>query len=788
MSNYTNYRKLFLSTIVVVFYLAAGHPAGANWWEQHKMTASDAGAGDRFGMCVSISGAYAIAGAPRDSDNGSDSGSAYVFNREDPNWSEQAKLTASDANAEDKFGLSASISGDYAVVGAPFNDSNGDDCGSAYVFQRTGENWTEQAKLTASDGGAGDYFGYSVSIDGNYVVVGAYGDEPNGETSGSAYVFRRDGTTWTEEAKLTASDGAASDEFGHSVSINGEWAILGARGDDFRIGAAYIFKREGTNWTEHVKLTAPGSANNDYFGHSVSISANYAIVGAYQNAGAGYAFTFKRVGTDWLRQQKLTAADGAYNDRFGWSVSVNNNFAAVGAYHSNNSRGGVYVFERTDAGWMELQEVVSSDIYAFDEFGCSVCVGADCMVVGAYRDDDDGDESGSAYVFGYDETRWGEDEKLAASDGGPGEWFGYRVSKDGDYFIVGARDSAYVFVRAGTGWSEQTKVTVPANIEAVSISGDYTIVGTPYDDDSYGSAYVFHRDGSDWTQQQKLTASDGARADLFGQAVSISGDYAVVGSLYGNGYDGCAYVFKRDGTTWTEEAKLTVTDGNDFDEFGGCVSLSGEYAIVGARNHDFNGKVNSGCAYIFKRSGSSWTQQVKLVQPYIMGGDEFGNAVCISGQYAIVGATRLWGRGGAYIYKREDADWVQDRELFDLDGTTGGKFGYSVSISDDYAVVGVEIDAAVCILRRIGATWTEQIKVRASGGGEGFGRSVSTSNGEVLAGAHGEAGEFGANTGSAYVFKKVCPSLFGDLNSDCCVDFNDFALFVAEWLSGPCCN
>ena len=166
------------------------------WSEQAKLTASDGVADDLFGHSVSIDGDTAVIGAFRDDDNGSNSGSAYVYVRSDGVWSEQAKLTASDGAQDDSFGYSVSIDGDTVVVGA-MDDDNGSGSGSAYVYVRSNGVWSEQQKLTASDGATGDYFGYSVSIDGDAVIIGASGDEDNGNASGSAYVFVRSNGVWS---------------------------------------------------------------------------------------------------------------------------------------------------------------------------------------------------------------------------------------------------------------------------------------------------------------------------------------------------------------------------------------------------------------------------------------------------------------------------------------------------------------------------------------------------------------------------------------------------------------
>ena len=193
-----------------------------------KRTAGDGAGQDEFGVAVSIAGDYAIVGSHKDDDRGTNSGSAYIFMRSEGSWTEQAKLTASDGAEEDDFGARVSITDDYAIVGAPFNRELGLNAGAAYIFNRDTTNWTEQAKLTASDGEAHDALGWSVSIDGDYAIVGATGADGNAVISGAAYVFNRDGEDWLEQAKIFANDGASSDFFGGCVSIDGDYAIIGA--------------------------------------------------------------------------------------------------------------------------------------------------------------------------------------------------------------------------------------------------------------------------------------------------------------------------------------------------------------------------------------------------------------------------------------------------------------------------------------------------------------------------------------------------------------------------------
>ena len=238
-------RRGALGGAMILLLLIPGWSLAQSQTEVAKLTASDAAAFDFFGESVSISGDTALVGAPLDDDAGSDSGSASVFVRSGTTWTQQAKLTAGDAAALDQFGESVSISGDTAVVGAFGDDDAGVNSGSAYVFVRSGTTWTQQAKLTASDAAAGDQFGRSVSISGDTALVGAVGDDDAGSDSGSAYVFVRSGTTWTQQSKLTAGDAAAFDFFGFSVSISGDTVLVGAQGDDdagTASGSAYIFE------------------------------------------------------------------------------------------------------------------------------------------------------------------------------------------------------------------------------------------------------------------------------------------------------------------------------------------------------------------------------------------------------------------------------------------------------------------------------------------------------------------------------------------------------------------
>jgi hypothetical protein len=355
-----------------------------------KLLADDVERADLFGISVAVSGDTAVIAAACDD---SATGAAYVFIRTGSVWSQQQKLTAADGAAYKYFGQSVAVSGDTAVIGATREDIY---TGSAYVFTRTGGVWSQQQKLLVGDGTAGDYFGHSVAVSGDTAVVGASYDN---NKIGSAYVFTRaaDGT-WSQQAKLTAADGAANDHFGCSVSVFGNTVVIGASYDDTQSGAAYVFTRTGGVWSQQQKLTADTRAVGDVFGQSVSVSGETAVVGAYYDddkVGSAYVFT-RTADSTWSQQAKLTADDGAALDRFGWSVSVSGDMALIGAFGDDSVKGSAYVFTRTGGVWSQQQKLLAGDGAAADEFGQSVSVSGDTAVIGALGNDD----KGAAYVFG----------------------------------------------------------------------------------------------------------------------------------------------------------------------------------------------------------------------------------------------------------------------------------------------------------------------------------------------------------------------------------------------------
>jgi len=359
------------------------------------------------------------------------------------------------------FQTAVAVDGDVAIVGAPFDDERGTDAGAAYIYRFNGSGWVQEAKLTASDGTAEEYFGLSVAIDGDVAAVGSFGVHDH-----SVYVYRFNGASWVQEAKLTGSGDPGDNQFGRSVAISGDVMVVGAQTYGLTAGAAYVYRWDGYlgQWVEEGLLhpfDAPYvTSSYKYFGNAVSVSGNTAIIGSYNDThipidgrGSAYVYTFS--GGKWSYQCRLFAP-GTGN--LGQSVSISGDVVVAGSPgtegYVEGKAGSAHVFRRNGDSWVEEARLVPSDSTADDNFGSSVSVSGDIAVIGAHQNDADATKSGSAYIFRFDGNRWVEQAKLTASDASAGDHFGQTVDISGNNVFAGAyrndgggtdARSAYVF-------------------------------------------------------------------------------------------------------------------------------------------------------------------------------------------------------------------------------------------------------------------------------------------------------------------------------------------------------
>ncbi|MCP3903539.1 MAG: hypothetical protein GY715_07865 [Planctomycetes bacterium] len=379
-----------------------------------------------------------------------------------------------------------------------------------------------------------------------------------------------------QASPLLADDAGAGDHFGRAVATAGSVCVIGAHANDDAgpaSGSAYVFSFDGDKWTQSVKLTASDAAGGDEFGTAVAMDGEWILVGARKDddvgANSGSAYLFRHGVDGWSEYGKVLAPDGENNDRFGSSVAISGDTLMVGAKGDDDhgsSSGAIHVFQRTDDAWLHVQKLTASDGSAGDFFGRAAAMTAGYAVFGAYGNDDGGNNAGAAYVFRLGETGWVEEAKFVAPDASNGTLF---------------------------GWS-------------VGISRGVAVIGSPQDGaggPNSGAAYVYRRNGNaGWEFERKLTAPDQAQFDHFGHAVTIADSVIAVGAPFRDGNypdQGAAYLFRYDGAAWYADAMLLAPQAYYWDQFGGATALHGETLIVGVSEDD-SGANNAGSAVSFR--------------------------------------------------------------------------------------------------------------------------------------------------------------------------------------------
>ena len=373
---------------------------GASWQEIQRIFASDGVCEDRFGWAVDFYYDFAVVGIPQADDNGDSSGAACIFRRVNGVWQEYARLAPRDGEVNDYFGWSVAIQKTYVLIGAYGDDENGSMAGSVYVYRIPDCKFIQ--KIVPSDLTASDHFGIDVAVSGSYAVIGAVGDSMMGLASGSAYIYKLENQKWIKQKKITASDAAPFDHFGGSVDISGDYVIVGADGNDdngSRSGSAYIFHGSGIYWSQQKKLLADDGEAGDMFGCSVAIDGQNAVVGAKGDdeghidyMGSAYVFH----GNRWVWQQEAKLIADDVTDHFGWCVDIHDDRVVAGVFYSHTA----YVFQKKLTGWYVEQKFTPDDVQFGDHFGCAVEIKDGLIMIGAFNDKSDVcDQAGTVYIF-----------------------------------------------------------------------------------------------------------------------------------------------------------------------------------------------------------------------------------------------------------------------------------------------------------------------------------------------------------------------------------------------------
>jgi hypothetical protein len=402
------------SFVILAGLLAIPRPLAAQWWLEAQLSEQTPQPDAGLASAVDLDGETAVAGAPGDDTTATNAGAVHVFRRTPSGWMPEAKLYGSDPTNNDNVGVSVAVDGDTLVAGGDANGQAPTSGGEAYVFVRSGTTWSEQARLTGSLVTNGEWFGSSVAVQGDTLLVGAMKEgSPIVVRAGAVYVFERSGTAWAEQDILWARTPADGDEFGADLAIDGDTLVVGAARDDntngTAAGSAWVFLRSGTTWSDGLELLADDGTSGDQFGSSVGIDGDTIVVGARYddpggNAAAGSAYVFVRSGTSWTQQQKLTAANGQLDDRFGSAAAIEGDAVAIGALgddvQGHNFAGSAYLFARSGTQWSQILHFKEPTPAPYNTFGTSVAMQGGRVLIGSAGYDQPGVPSGgTAYVY-----------------------------------------------------------------------------------------------------------------------------------------------------------------------------------------------------------------------------------------------------------------------------------------------------------------------------------------------------------------------------------------------------
>jgi hypothetical protein len=379
---------------IILFYAVICSCAFASWNQGQKITASDGATGDNFGMAVSLSGDYLMIGTPYDVNSGKTCGTVYVYKYNAGTWAKHSILVSSDSANNDRFGSAVCVKGNQAIVGSYYKGSQK---GQAYIFtfSSTTSKWLQTAILSAPSPTNYDQFGFSVAIDGDYAMAGTPQDDENASNSGSVFVYKKNlSGVWSYSAICTASDYELSAYFGCAIAMADPYAVIGARNADYSGiaagGGAYVFKRSGSSWSQLARLSVSGIAMNDHFGKSAAISSNgqYIVVGSPDDSNGS----------------------GLVRD------------------------GSAYVYKLVGSTWVQVQKLRAKDAASYDHFGSAVAIDGNTIAISAPRDSDTDGGTRAVYIFTLSGSTWVQTQKIIVLIG----TLGSGVSIDDDLIAIGA--------------------------------------------------------------------------------------------------------------------------------------------------------------------------------------------------------------------------------------------------------------------------------------------------------------------------------------------------------------
>ncbi len=658
-------------------------------------------AGDDFGDAMAFGLNSLVVGASSDAVGGKKTGTATVYRRVGGVWTFHETLAPFDGDGGDLYGDELVLQGDLLMVGARRHAGTG----AVFVYRWDGSNFLFEQKLTPSDGGNQDNFGFAIDLEGEVAVVGADDNDEQGDRAGAAYVFRHNGSTWAEEAKLVAEvtppnalpKEATGFRFGRSVAIEGATLLVGAFQADDNFGRAYVYEYDGAHWVETHELLPNAQGDPVEFGRSVALENGVAFVGAQHqrlpgvgiNAGAVYVYEFD--GTLWNEVQFLQPPELIRRDNFGHELDVLDDQLVVRTAPLNHTPY-TYLFQRVEGTWTRIRRM-------FDPSVTTVALSKDQLAVA--------DQSGAGLVQIYELescTSCGrqiavERQKFESTSSLGNIRFAEAVVAEGNHLAFSraasyAEDPSKVFLyqQVGSEWQLQQTLTDPA-------LPTYNIFGTDLDIDgnqlAIGAAekvHVYAYDGSQWVFEEELQRNV-ITSDEFGQRVAIHGDRIVVGappdSQQTTTFErGAFHIFERSQGSWSEmhlfEAPLGLTQTNDFGE---AVAIENDLVVVSAPD------TLTPSVYIYQHQGGTWPLiQTLTASDVVDQRTRYGQSLELEAGRLIIGS---WSddevapsSGAAYVYEWDGNQFVNEVKLLPPAGSTGAHCGWGVDIQGDAVIVG----------------------------------------------------------------------------------------------------
>lgn len=713
-------------------------PLGPDAWTATGMVIpTDTQTVDRFGYALDMDENFLIVGAYQgDVSIHGRAGYVDIYQQNNGQWSWLQRLDQSSTpdarSSANYYGHAVALDGNRLAIGSTRVRRNGSnmDVGAVYLYRLQDGIWVYDASIGADDGADEDYFGIDIALDGDRLLVGAYFDDDNGISSGSAYIFDYDAwgnRKWTQTTKLTApaADANPYDYYGFRVALQDDTAVVGAYLSDYSSvngGVVYVYTFDGTSWHEQNTLSAPTA--HDHFGHGVAIYSNTLAVGAPNddtqaaNAGAVYLFDLGQTGSSPTYTQKIVAFEGKHDANFGIDVAFESSEKVqkdllVGAYRaaaSDFNSGAVYRFEDDGTNWQQVAQYGAS---YNEKIGYRVA-GTDELTSGGANYHVDGLPTFGVYLYDDVGNAIGIAPGLSLNAVGR---YGHTVDIQGDMMAVGAffadlegADSpGYVdlYQLQNEAWVHQQRLTQSDTPDprttydyfgkTVSFSDNRLAIGSyraQVDGSNIGAVYIFAPEGNEWVYSSTATASDPADEQYFGNDVVLDGDRLIVGAHRDDDLGteaGAAYIFDWDGTGWQEQTKLTADNGQAGDKFGLAVGLDGNVAVVGAYTHD-TPSTNAGAAYVYRFNGLTWTLEETLQAPTPTAGDYFGYDVDTIGETIVVGAYADdeggSNTGSVFVFNYTDVGasngyWSQTAQLNASDPQSSDYFGMGVALSND---------------------------------------------------------------------------------------------------------